>query len=313
MTIAADVLNCVRHRNNEQPTTKGGTPMKNYSALLTLILAAATAQSLGNGWSFEPAPRPPHPETDTNEVRQTLLPSTDRTKPITLRELGDVALATLLDERLRYGMRRFNPRQTMEYLSHESAAEWMEELRIRDGKKAVTDGLKLTGREYAVRTLGIGGFIGDLLGGKKIGTVRSSVFEASEGVAGWYQTRVPVSHFAWEGDPFRENPYMALVRKGKNWWNEPLWEVRARVAAEDWQHPRMEAGGTVYLKRNIALETGVQLRSEVERNGNSFGHGDDQRLAVFIGMNFETRWGNFSGGVSAFEVKRVFLAYECRW
>lgn len=278
------------------------------------LLCAASLSTHGNNWSFEPAPpRNNASDEQTNEVRHALLPHSEGENAITVQELRRHALSELLDERLRYGMRRFNPRQTIEHLVRETPGEWLEELRIRDGKKAVTDGLKLTGREYAVRTLGIGGFMGDLLGGKKIGTVRASVFEASEGIAGWNLYRIPTSRFFWEGDPFRENPYAAFGYRERNGWGEPRWELRTRFTAEDWQHPRLEAGGTLYLKRNIAIESGIQLRSEVEGNENSFGKGDDQRLAVFVGIHCETGYGNLSAGVSGLEVKRVFLAYEHRW
>lgn len=286
----------------------------------TLSCAALSAlcgivAAWGNDWSFEPPPRQRNTDGDgeTNQLTHAILPPVNAGETVSLRELEKRTFSALLDERLRYGMRRFNPRQTVEHLSNESPIEWLEELRIRDGKKAVTDGLKLTGREFGVTTLGIGGFIGDLFGGKKIGTIRPSLFETSEGITGWHLTRTPTSHLFWEGDPFRENPYAAFGYRTRNVWDEPRFEVRTRLAAEDWQHPRLEAGGTLYLKRNIALETGVQVRSEVEHNGNSFGKGDDQRLAVFVGLNLETRYGNFFAGASGLQAKRAFVAFEHRW
>ena len=265
----------------------------------------------GNGWSFEPAPRTD--TSDTNKTAEIMFPQKNDSVRTVFDEASALSISALLNDRLSYVVgSRFNPIRFVEYLSLETAQERLDELQTRDGKSATLRGLKLSFREYSVRTLRIGGFAGDMLGGRKIGTVSPSPFEIASGIPGWNQT-VPLSRFFWESDAFRNSPYAAFGYRKSDWLRHPLWESRLRVSADDWQYPRVEFVGTAYMLRHIALESGVQLRTEQETRGDSFGRGDDQQWALFIGAHAESRrYGNFFVGISG-PIARVSCAYWRSW
>ncbi len=289
--------------------------MKDITILLC-VFCAASLTARGNGWSFEP---PPKQSSPTNEIEETTFTPIRSGGTPSLLELQKTSLAQVLDDRLLYSVGRMNPLQTVQNLSMETPGERMDELQTRDGKSATLRGLRLSMREFGVRTLRIGGAIGDLLSGRKVGTVRPSIFDVREGIPGWNPVRAPSSAFFWEGDPLRENVYVAFGWRKADWLDNPLWEARTRLTAEDWQFPRAELIGTAYLARHIAVESGVQVRSEVDGRGNFFGRGDDQRFVVFAGVTAENRYGNlFFGATSplAGEEKllpRASVAFWHRW
>lgn len=226
--------------------------------------------------------------------------------------LEPLPLSALFDARLSYTIgSRFNPLREVEWLAGETPAEWREELRTRDGKTALFQGLRLTGREFGVRHLGVRGFVGEMLSGKKVGTVRPSLFNPAEGIAGWNQTTITPRFFR-EIDPLRTSPYATFGYKKANWFGEPVWEIRTRTLLHDWQDVRVEMFATAYVRKNFSCDAGVYFQTRTDRNGDTFSRGEDQKAAVFGGMQWTTRVGTLFAGVSG-PIPRASIAYWYRW
>lgn len=282
--------------------------MKNVTITLC-ILCTASLTAHGNGWSFEPAPKTD--KSDTNKNIQTLLIPAPMGKTQNALQLPGRTFSELLDKRISVSVSgRFDPLNQIENLSRESASEWLGELQTRKGKSGVASAIRLSFREYAVRTFGIGGALGKILGGGGIGEARPSPFNLSEGRAVWDIGTREKSGRYWDIQPFRESPYAVLGYTRVDWFGTPLWELQSRLQAQDWSAPLAEITGALYAQSALSFETGVQFRAEIEGRGASFARGDDQKFAAFCGANLRLPYGNLLLRVSGPDTLRVSVAYR---
>lgn len=265
----------------------------------------------GNGWSFEPPPR--NPVSDTNESVR-VPPQSPSGETNAALQLPGRTVADLLDRRIFISVgSRFDPFNLIENLSRETPDEWLDELQTRKGKSGVANALRLTFREYFVRTLGIGGAFGKILGGTRIGDVRPSPFNLSEGLTSFEVGTREISGYSWGIEAFRESPYAVLEYTYIDWFGTPLWGLQSRLQAQDWQIPRVEFTAGLYAHRALSFEAGVQFRAEVEGRGSRFARGDDQKFAVFCGANIRFSYGNLLLRLSGPDTIRGSVAYTVGW
>lgn|GEM_PF-3544516 len=264
-----------------------------------------------NNWSYEPQPRTALPATNDLAPR-LVIPDQKLDSWFVIAKDGERQLTALFEERLAYAVgSRFNPLQQVEWLVRETPSVWVEEWRTKDGRTALWRGLKLTAREFGTRVLGVGGFVGELASGRKIGTIRPSPSEPSEGIVVWKQQE---ERYGWfrEVDPLRELPYAALGYRKTDWFGTPIWEFRARGSARNWHEPRLELFGSLYASPSFSFDVGVQFQQEPDREGSFFARGNDQRSAVFAGSQWRGKMGTFFAGVSG-PTPRATIAYWHQW